>query len=295
MQPVQPDEARPAGSISEALPIIDTHIHLWDQSRIEYPWLARWPQLGTQVAAHDLVAAAPALAGAVFIEASPKPADVGTELAWLAEQATRCPFPVRIVVQADPSCPTWWTSVADGAQLVRGVRQVMHMAPEGSVSDLAFVESARAAGEAGLSVDLTVRYEQLDEVAYLCRAVPATTFVLDHLGKPAPHDDRFDTWARTIENVSASPNVVCKLSSIAVHPGNPPFRPDVAGRHLSHALQAFGADRCVYGTDWPVVTQATSYQVWLELVLSALAPASTHERAAVLAGNARRVYGFDQQ
>ncbi|MFB6783752.1 amidohydrolase family protein [Streptomyces sp. NPDC056352] len=287
-EPVHPDTppAAPAG-------IIETHIHLWDREHIDYPWLARWPHLGPRVDAERLTGSLPALAGAVFIEAAARPDHAAAELAWLAEQAARCPFPTRVVAQLVAGDADWWRG-KPGAELVSGLRRVMHHAPAGDITASAFAGDMRAAGEAGLPVDLTIRHEQLAEVAELCRHTPGTTFVLDHLGKPAPHLGGFDQWTSVLAAVAANPNTVCKLSSIAVQAGDPQFHPETAQRYVARALEVFGADRCLYGTDWPVLTHATTFDTWLGLVSAALAPLSPIERDAVLRGNAARVYGFDQ-
>ncbi|WP_328345359.1 amidohydrolase family protein [Streptomyces violaceus] len=282
--PVQLD--RVAGT-----PVVDTHIHLWDRGRHGYPWLDRWTQFGDLVDAALLTCTAVGLAGAVFIEAAVRPEDARAELAWLADQAALCPFPVRIVAQQLPASPSWWTD-APGGQLVAGVRRVMHLAEPGTIAAAEFVDEARGAGEAGVSVDLTVRHEQLDEVEFLVQRTPGTRFVLDHLGKPAPQDGGFAEWASAVARVAAHTNVVCKLSSIAVQPGNPPFHPEQAVDYVAHALAEFGADRCAYGTDWPVLTHATSFGTWLDVVCAALDGATTSEREAVFAGTARQTYGF---
>jgi L-fuconolactonase len=271
--------------------VIDTHIHLWDRGRHTHPWLERWTHLGNRVDASLLGELAPDLAGAVFIEAAVIADDARAELAWLAEQAAICPFPVRIIAQQLPGQPQWWTEAA-GGDLVAGVRRVMHQAPSGAVAAPDFVADARAAGDAGALVELTIRHEQLDEVESLVKQVPGAQFVLDHLGKPAPHDHDIDVWADAVTRVAAHQNVVCKLSSIAVQAGNPEFRPDLAVAYVRRALAEFSADRCVYGTDWPVLTHATSFRVWVDVVIAALDEASPAERLSVFAGNARQLYGF---
>ncbi|HVK22770.1 MAG TPA: amidohydrolase family protein [Actinokineospora sp.] len=272
------------------LGVIDTHIHLWDRRRHEYPWLNRWSHLGTRVDATVLGQAVAGLAGAVFVEAGVSPDDAAAELRWLADQATLCDFPVRVVARQLLGDPCWWMN-RPGADLVAGVRQVMHLAHSGEIASRDFVADAREVGEAGRVVDLTVRAEQLDEVAHLCGQAPETWFVLDHLGRPEPGAEGFDSWAAALVGVAAHPNVVCKLSTCALR-SDDLGGSDVAARYLARALDVFGADRCVFGTDWPVLTHATSYESWLDLVLSVLDDASLAERHAVLAGNARRIYGF---
>lgn len=273
------------------VPVVDTHIHLWDRDRNGHPWLERWPHLGRLVDAELLMRTAACLAGAVFIEAAARPQDARAELAWLAGQAALCPFPVRVVAQQLTDAPGWWTD-APGGRLVAGVRRVMHMAAPGAIAAAAFAAEARAAGDAGVVVDLTVRHEQLDEVESLVRRTPGTRFVLDHLGKPAPQNGGFTEWTGAVSRVALHTNVVCKLSSIAVQPGNPPFWPERAVGYVAHALAEFGADRCAYGTDWPVLTHTTSFGTWVEVVTAAMDGASAGEREAVFAGTARQIYGF---
>ncbi|WP_436499759.1 amidohydrolase family protein [Actinokineospora sp. HUAS TT18] len=270
--------------------VIDTHIHLWDRRRHEYPWLNRWPHIGTRVDATVLGQAVAGLAGAVFVEAGVSPDDAAAELRWLADQAALCDFPVRVVAHQLPGDPCWWMN-RPGADLVAGVRQVMHVARAGEIANPDFVADACEAGEAGRVVDLTVRPEQLDEVAHLCGQAPDTWFVLDHLGSPWPSADGFDHWATAVAGVAAHPNVVCKLSTRALR-SDEPGGADTAARYVARALDLFGADRCVFGTCWPVLTHACSYKSWLDLVLSVLDDAGHAERQAVLAGNARRIYGF---
>ncbi|MFI1093219.1 amidohydrolase family protein [Streptomyces sp. NPDC020917] len=288
-QPCQTTDVPPPAALDG---ITETHVHLWDKALIEYPWLARWPHLGERVDAERLAADLPPLSAAVFIEAAARPDLAAAELDWLAGQAGRCRFPVRIVAQLVPGGGAWWLD-QPGADLVGGVRRVMHHAADGALLGEDFTADIKAIRDAGLAVDLTVRHGQLPEVAELCRREPRTVFVLDHLGKPAPHEFGFSRWAADLAVVAANPNIVCKLSSIAVQPGDPAFQPDVAAHHVAFALGAFGAERCLYGTDWPVSTHATSFDQWRGVVRSALEALSPGERDAVMRENALRVYGFN--
>jgi L-fuconolactonase len=286
----QPSPAEAGPSVSQQ--VIDTHIHLWDTELIDYPWLVRWPHLGARVCADDLVRAAPSLAGAVLVEASALPGDVRAELNWLVGQAAELPFPTKIVVQSVPEDPQWWSTCAGTSQHVAGVRQVMHHQPAGAVAGEDFRDDARLAGEADLAVHLTIRRDQLPEVPSLCRSAPDTLFVLDHLGKPATHEDGFAEWTADIRAVARHTNVICKLSGAAVQSGRTPFDPDRTLPYLELALAEFGADRCMYGTDWPVVTHVSTLRTWLDFVVSALSTATAQERDSVLRRTALRVYRF---
>ncbi|MBT0566154.1 amidohydrolase [Williamsia sp. CHRR-6] len=96
-----------------------------------------------------------------------------------------------------------------------------------------------------------------NEVAAPKTQVPEVTFVLDHCGKPAIDDvDEFNRWATDLGELARRPTVYCKHSGLATETSRHPER---VGVRLAHALDAFGADRSMFGSDWPVCTEATTW------------------------------------
>ena len=144
-----------------------------------------------------------------------------------------------------------------------------------------------------LVFDLCVREHQLAEVTALVRRCPDVTFVLDHLGKPRVQSRPERSWLVDLQRLAALPNVKCKLSGLATEVVDPPpvagpgdiFRP-----YLDHALQSFGPDRCMFGSDWPVAAQKVTYEGWVEHVMAALATFSASEGEQVLRRTAAEVY-----
>ena len=142
---------------------------------------------------------------------------------------------------------------------------------------------------ASLPFDLLLGPAHLGVALDVVRAHPSLLFVLNHLGKPAIAAGRLEPWATEIRALAAEPNVCCKLSGVQTVAASDWSYGDLAP-FLEVALDAFGAERILFGSDWPVSTRAASYRQVLDVALRACAALSPDERFAVLAGNARRVY-----
>ena len=156
-----------------------------------------------------------------------------------------------------------------------GVRHQVHdeADPEWLLRD--DVQRGLAAVEAaGLVYDLLVRARELPASVETVRRHPGLSFVLDHAGK-APHDGR-DAWAQGVAALAELPNVTCKLSGLFTEA-------DPEGT-VALALCWFGADRCMFGSDWPVCLLASEYADAITVV--------GHD-PDVLAGTAIRTYGLD--
>src|ERR1022692_1633092 len=170
----------------------------------------------------------------------------------------------------------------------------------------AVLRGLAAVGAAGLCYDIVVCPEQLPAAVASAAASPGLTFVLDHLGNPDIGPQRGDRWADAVRQLAALPNTVCKLSGILGEPPPAGARPpessppdsrgpgSVSVAHLipyyETVLDAFGPDRLMFGTDWPVCTLSASYSTVVAAARALTAALSQAERAAVLSGTASRVY-----
>jgi L-fuconolactonase len=149
--------------------------------------------------------------------------------------------------------------------------------------------------------DLVVRAEQLPACARLAAALPEVSFVLDHLGKPRLDPGggpgtaaRLAAWERDLAELAARPNVTAKLSGLVTEARWDAWRPDDLRPAVDHALEVFGPDRLMFGSDWPVCLLASDYGGWLATLGDLLAGLSEDESAAVWAGTARRVYQLEE-
>jgi L-fuconolactonase len=148
----------------------------------------------------------------------------------------------------------------------------------------------RAVGAAGLVYDLLVRAPQRPAAHAVAERLPEVPFILDHAGKPGIAAGERAPWTSWIAGIATLPNVVCKLSGLITEAPWDGWTTELIRPYAEHVLSCFGADRVMFGSDWPVCELAGSYADVLELTHDLLSGATETERAAVLGGTATRVY-----
>ncbi|MGY6026473.1 amidohydrolase family protein [Streptomyces spinosirectus] len=274
-------------------PVIDSHVHFWNPRHLTYPWLSAVPALDRPHTPADFLDAVPEPIEAVFVEAGCTPGQAGREVHWVRERARTMPWIRGAVAHVGLDRPHQTTSAIRGLAadpFVVGVRHNIQDEKPGFTHGADFRAGVRLLGEAGLPFDACVRERQLDELAELTTACPKTLVVLDHLGKPAAPGPGH-AWRRALRRLARHDNVVCKLSGLATEaaPGTPATT--LLGL-LREALDTFGPGRCLYGGDWPVMTLATTYPPWLDLVRTALDGLSSADADAVLRTNTIRTYSL---
>ena len=273
--------------------MIDAHAHLWDTASLHYPWLEVETELPRTVTATELASVAPDLDGVVLVEGDVEVPAAAAEVEWLSAQADALPYEAVIVAQCRLDDPVDLTArvraLADHPR-VRGVRQGLQLRPDGALATGEMMAGVDTAAAAGLPVDICIRFGQFEEFTAVATACPDATIVLDHLGKPPIRQGSFDAWRRAIGAAAVRPNVHVKLSGLTTEADPSGWREEDLRPYLVAALHLFGANRCLFGSDWPVAAPTTTYPRWQALVHDALGAASDAERALVLDGNARSLY-----
>jgi L-fuconolactonase len=271
---------------------LDSHVHFWDRTRFRYEWLeGAGDPLESDFVPADLLASAPDLAGMVFVQADCRADQAVAEARWVSDLAAGGAPVLAIVAHAplETDCRAQLAELA-GVPRVAGVRRLLQdEAPRFALQE-SFIEGVRHLAEFSFSMDLCIRSHQLAEVTELVLQCPDVEFVLDHLGKPVIGPDGPSEWATDLAALAALPNVHCKLSGLLGEAPPEMRSPSALSPWLAVALEEFGADRCMFGSDWPVVTAFGDYADWFDVVDTALAGASAAERADVFAGTARRFY-----
>jgi L-fuconolactonase len=273
--------------------VIDAHIHLWDPTVLRYPWLESIDELRVPFLPADLHGSGGPPEW-VMVQADAQPDDEFAELEWIASLASSDPALVGMVVRAPVEIGR---SVIDlVSQLAAtpptvGIRRLIQDEGAGFALTSRFIDGVRAVGEVGLPFDVCVRALERPDVAPLIDACPDVSFVLDHLGKPAIADGEWEPWRTQVSALAQRPNVTCKLSGSTSEAGRG-WREDAVRPYLQHALESFGPDRCMFGSDWPVATLTTDYQRWFDLVSDVVSGCSQLEIDAVFAGTAAQVYGL---
>ncbi|MGZ0152288.1 amidohydrolase family protein [Kribbella sp. WER1] len=253
--------------------MIDAHVHVWELGRRALPWLPVGHLLRRDFTLGDLAGAAGGLTpDVVLVQADADPLEVGDLLAL----ARRHPAVVGVVGWFD--LLEFPDRLPDDPRLV-GVRSppVDQTDPD-LLTDPAHVRGVRAATDAGLAVDLLLRPPALIGAARLASLVPEARLVVDHLGNPTTATPE---WRAGMQALAEHPTVTVKLSGIA-HLATDDLRALV-----DVALELFGSERLMFGSDWPVCTLARPRAEVLRRT-TALLPSATHND--VLRGTAQRIY-----
>lgn len=226
-----------------------------------------------------------------------------------------------ILVQASPSIEetSWCLSIADKHDFVRGVvgwidfeshdalDQMDRLACHPKLVGLRpMVQSITESGwllreqfepvflrmmSNDLRLDGLVLHHQICDLTVLAGRYPGLSIVLDHAGKPRLRTNDFKNWSREIESLAAHPNVFCKLSGLWTEAGD-----DHSTARLlpwvAHLLDCFGADRLMWGSDWPVLNLIGTYSQWHHQCEQFLLHLSADERAGVFGDNGKQFYGI---
>jgi L-fuconolactonase len=150
-----------------------------------------------------------------------------------------------------------------------------------------------AVAAAGLGYELLTIPVQLPAAIRTVAALPELAFVLDHCSKPAIARDELDPWATHIRELAAQPNVSCKLSGLVTEADWATWDVATLRPYVEVVLSAFGPERVMFGSDWPVCLLASSYADWVEAATELTDALTPGERADVFGRTARRVYSLD--
>jgi L-fuconolactonase len=314
---------------SDAALLIDSHLHLWDRDRLEYPWMAGLDLPHTSLpgdpwdgaAAGETAAAraqadtaaeagtAPAvLPAAVVVEAGAAAHQWDDEIAWVRGLAETHPHLRGMVAAVDYTAADLHERLARYAanDFVVGVRDNFEGLPAGELDVPARLAGVLAARRHGLTVDLCIRADQTTELLSLLNRVvaqrgDAAGIVLDHLGKPDVGGAADDEALRTL---AAIPGLHVKISGLPPLAGGTVDATELERLVRTFALPAvtaFGPDRCMVGTDHPVSTvpHGLTRADWVRAVADALAdaadelagPRQAADLGAVLGTTAQRFYG----
>lgn len=296
------------------LAIVDSHVHLWDLTRIRYPWLTPPLPVGitgdvSPIARNYLLddyladASAPDAPGRVtkivHVEAGADPADALDETRWLQSTADQRGFPQAIIAHAELEKPNAAALLAEHAahRNVRGIRQIINWHPDPAKTytprDLLADESWHAGfaqlARYGLSFDLQIYPAQMPAVARLAARHPDIPLILNHAGMPVDKDAAgIEAWRAGLRALAARPNVSVKVSGLAMLDwqwSRESLRPFVL-----ETLDIFGADRVMIASNFPVDRLFGSFASFYGAYDSLLGGASPQERAQLFARNAERIY-----
>lgn len=272
---------------------IDAHQHFWQLAARAGGWPP--PSLAAiyrDFAPEDL---APLLAehgvtGTVLVQSLPSEADTD----WLLALAERAGFIRAVVGWTDllaPDAPAAIARLASNRKL-KGLRPMLQdIDDERWIANPALAPALNAMVEHGLRLDALVLPRHLPALLQCARDYPLLAIVIDHAAKPPIADAAFGDWREQMAQLAALPNVHCKLSGLVTE-AKPDWSVDDLRPYVSHVLEVFGAQRVIWGSDWPVVDLAGGYGAWLAASESLLAHLGQQDRNDIFGLNARRFYSL---
>ncbi|MEU5089271.1 amidohydrolase family protein [Streptomyces sp. NPDC021356] len=277
---------------------VDAHHHVWDLSVRDQDWITG-PELLALRRDFTIADLAPqARAAGVERTVLVQTVTVAEETPEFLALAEAHALIAGVVGWVDLTRPDVADELArlralPGGRYLKGVRHQVQSEPDPRWLLRADVGRGLAAvADAGLVYDLVVVPRQLPACAEAAARHPGLTFVLDHLGKPPVASGGTEPWAGAVRALAARPNTVCKLSGLLTE-ADPARRTTADLRpYADTVLDAFGPQRLMFGSDWPVCTLAASYPDVLTTARRLTAALGEHERAAVFDGTATRVYGL---
>jgi len=270
---------------------IDAHQHFWRIERGDYGWLTpETPALFRDFEPRDLLPLLQrnGIAGTILVQAAPTEAETAFLLGLAAEEHRV----LGVVGWTGLTGPRAADHIAVLARepLLVGLRpMVQDIAEDDWLLRPELGPAFQAMAELGLVFDALVLPRHLRPLEHVVASHPALSVVIDHGAKPAIRDRTWQPWADDIARLARYPNTRCKISGLATEAA-PDWRPDDLRPYVEHAREHFGADRLLWGSDWPVVTGAASYDRWCEVILQLTQGWSEAERAALLGGTARDTY-----
>lgn len=271
---------------------IDAHHHLWHYTAADYGWIGdNMRSLRRDFLVADLEAElrAAKIDGAVAVQAS----QTVEETEWLLGLANRHDFMCGVVGWA-PFASAKFAPVLEALRehkKLKGLRHVIQDEP-----DDAFIlrEDFNAGIDrmqgTGLVYDILIFERHLPNAIRFVDRHPNQTFVLDHIAKPRIADGLIEPWATNLRELARRENVSCKLSGMVTEADWTLWNVETLRPYADTALEAFGADRIMMGSDWPVCLLAVSYTQWMRTVDALVSQLTPGEQESVLGGTAMRVY-----
>ena len=274
---------------------IDSHQHFWHYSPTEHTWMSdSMSVIRRDFLPEDLqpLLASLSFDGCIAVQARQSL----EETRWLLELADRFSFIKGVVGWLDlcsPELPGQLEQFANHSKLV-GVRHVVQDEPDDEfMLRHEFRRGIAQLRQFDLTYDLLLFPKHIPAAVRLVEEFPEQLFVLDHIAKPSIAQGLISPWREDLQRLAQFPNVSCKLSGMVTEAKWKQWQPDDYRPYLDTVVEAFGSDRLMIGSDWPVCILSSDYASTMQLVIEYIQQLPEEAQAAILGGNCARFYGIE--
>lgn len=274
--------------------IVDTHQHLWDVERFSYSWVESVPALNHTFNLEDYTNAADGtgIEQTVFVEADVDEPFMLAETQYALLLAASNPLIAGIVGSVRPELPGYTAHLETLASdpRVKGVRRILHTQPNELIGDTLFRSNVGLLREYNLTFDLCVLARQLPLAIELVDEHPHVGFVLDHCANPPRGEASFDTWRHNLREMSERHNVSCKISGLGSRVDADSWAPANLAPAVDFAIECFGWERVMFGSDWPLCGLASSLKQWVGVLIDLTRSYGEEKQRKLFFENAHRIY-----
>jgi len=271
---------------------IDSHQHFWSYNSNEYGWISNDMEILRKDYLPDQIKTelgSVGFDGSVAVQARQSLA----ETQWLLDLAEQNSFIKGVIGWVD-LCSTdaedQLSEISGNRKLV-GIRHVIHDEPDDDfMLRETFMRGIAYLKEFGLTYDILVFPHHLPNTIRFVSQFPEQVFILDHIAKPSIRDKNISPWKEHIEELARSGNVCCKLSGMVTEADVKHWKQEELIPYLDIVFDAFGTDRLMIGSDWPVCRLAGSYKQVMQVVMDYIKPFPEQEKKKILGDNAIKAY-----
>jgi len=272
--------------------IIDSHQHFWQVGRFDYPWMSSDVEVLYQdylPPTLEPILERNGITKTVLVQAS----NCVAESRWLLSLADAYPIIAGVVGWVDLASPTVEQELAEltAHPKFKGVRHLVESEPEDDwLSQPEILRGLQRLSSYGASYDLLVRTRHLKHVRTVAERCSELSLIIDHMAKPPIARGEIREWAQELRSVAAYKNVSCKLSGLVTEANHSAWFTNELRPFVECALELFGTERLMFGSDYPVCLLAASYDRVLDAFQEILKQLDEQERQQIFADNARRFY-----
>ncbi len=272
---------------------IDAHQHFWKYDPVKGAWISDDMKIIRQdFLPIDLksILDEHAIDGCVAVQADQSVAE-NDFLLGLAEQY---PFIKGVVGWVDLKATDLGNQLDQYSEYdkLKGIRHVIQIEPDGFMMDPKFIEGVSQLNQYGLTYDILTVERQLEEAVKFVDSLPEMKLVIDHISKPNIAESSFDHWAKYMKEMSKRQNVYVKLSGMITEANWDSWDAGTLEPYVDFCLEQFGADRLMYGSDWPVCLVAGEYKEMRSALETCLTKLSTSEQNQIFGLTATDFYNL---
>jgi len=271
--------------------VIDSHVHFWKYNKKVYPWIddsMKLIQKDHLPGLFELTRKRNNIDGCIAVQADQSE----VETKFLAELAKTYSFIRGVVGWTNLKAPDLIRKLDElrSYPSVKGLRHIVQSEADDFLYDPAFRSGISQLPAYDLTYDVLIYPRQLKAAVDFVSAFPNQVMILDHCAKPVIRNNEIDEWAAGIRDLASNKNLSCKLSGLLTEAKWNQWSPAEFYPYLDVVFDAFGTDRLLYGSDWPVMLVSGMYVQWKSMLEKYMEKFLPEEREAVFGLNAERIY-----